>query len=223
MTVQITNDSMTSDLTAHHAVWSRYAAADGHGAWLVSWLPGRLLDRNQAVTAMTLAEIVTDLARVGDPIQPGHRYWPHVEDWAAEVYMRPEDAVAAVMAPPAPLPDPTGEITAGLGAVRANVLRDVLAERVAQDHRWGRQDHPDGTGNADLRVAAEQARAACQRAAGDGSLTWRHILTEEVAEAFAEPDIEQVRSELIQVAAVAVAWIEAIDRTTASDTGGDSR
>jgi hypothetical protein len=32
------------------------AAADGHGAWVVSCHPGRLFTRNQAITAMVLAE-----------------------------------------------------------------------------------------------------------------------------------------------------------------------
>jgi hypothetical protein len=31
-------------------------AANGHGAWIVSCHPGRLFTRNQAITAMVLAE-----------------------------------------------------------------------------------------------------------------------------------------------------------------------
>ena len=49
--------------------------------------------------------------------------------------------------------------------------------------------------------------------AGNG--TWRHILTEEVWEAFAEKDSARLRAELVQVAAAAVNWIEAIDRRQA--------
>jgi len=33
-----------------------HAAADGHGAWIVSCHPGRLFTRNQAITAMVLAD-----------------------------------------------------------------------------------------------------------------------------------------------------------------------
>ena len=33
-----------------------HAAADGQGAWIVSGLPRRLFNRNQAITAMVLAE-----------------------------------------------------------------------------------------------------------------------------------------------------------------------
>lgn len=56
------------------------------------------------------------------------------------------------------------------------------------------------------------ARRDCASAFRVGKGTWRHILQEEVAEAFAELDPAPLREELIQVAAVAVAWIEAIDR-----------
>lgn len=45
-------------------------------------------------------------------------------------------------------------------------------------------------------------------------MDWLHILREEVAEAFAETDPVALRGELVQVAAVAVAWAEAIDRRT---------
>jgi hypothetical protein len=38
------------------ACFSQYAAADGNGAWIVSTHPARLFTRNQAITALTLAE-----------------------------------------------------------------------------------------------------------------------------------------------------------------------
>jgi hypothetical protein len=38
------------------ARFSEHAAADGHGAWIVSERSGRLFTRNQAITAMVLAE-----------------------------------------------------------------------------------------------------------------------------------------------------------------------
>lgn len=93
----------------------------------------------------------------------------------------------------------------------ATVLADVAAERRRQDVRWGEQNHPDGTG--DWHAAdATQARKECEQAASIGELSWRHILLEEVAEAVAEGRPDELRRELIQVAAVAVAWAEAIDR-----------
>lgn len=97
------------------------------------------------------------------------------------------------------------------------VLLEVLAERGRQHEKWGQQDHIDGTGSygglLTLRLAeAQQARAACKAANPD---TWHLILREEVAEAFSETDPAALRAELVQVAAVAVQWIETIDRRQA--------
>jgi malonyl CoA-acyl carrier protein transacylase len=91
------------------------------------------------------------------------------------------------------------------------VLTEVAAERRRQDERWGEQNHPDGSGPL-FAAEAAQARKECDEAAENGELSWRHILLEEVAEAMAEQDADLLRRELIQVAAVAVAWAEAIDR-----------
>ena len=94
-----------------------------------------------------------------------------------------------------------------------SVLSEIKAERARQDKKWGEQNYPDGTGySGELRWAADDARRACDDAAKKGTLTWLHILTEETAEAFDEADQSKLRKELIQVAAVAVAWVEAIDR-----------
>jgi hypothetical protein len=99
------------------------------------------------------------------------------------------------------------------------VLSEILAERIAQDAKWGEQNHPDGTGQYPEQINADVARMACQSAADGGYLDWLHILREEVAEAFAETDSARLRAELIQVAAVAVAWAEAIDRRAAAVSG----
>ncbi|HEY5834927.1 hypothetical protein [Streptomyces sp.] len=101
-----------------------------------------------------------------------------------------------------------------------HVLAEVLAERVRQDDRWGQQNHPDGTGNLSQQDRAKFARKWCEDAFGAGYGTWADILTEEVAEAEGERDPARLRAELVQVAAVAVAWIEAIDRRTAAQDGG---
>lgn len=51
MNIKITDEAMTSDTTPHST------RPDGDG-WAVTWLPGRVLNRNQAITAMVLAETV---------------------------------------------------------------------------------------------------------------------------------------------------------------------
>lgn len=92
------------------------------------------------------------------------------------------------------------------------VERAVRDEREAQDAKWGEQNHPDGTSGHNFRREADIARRSCQRAARDGGVTWFHILREEFWEAMSETDTAKLRTELIQVAAVAQAWVEAIDR-----------
>lgn len=69
-----------------------------------------------------------------------------------------------------------------------------------------RQTSADGI--ADLARRATDARSFSQ---GDGSVTWRDILTEEVFEAYAEADPAAVRAEMIQVAAVAMKIVDKID------------
>ena len=54
MTLTINDTTMTSDQTAHIA---RQAPGLQH-QWEVSWLPGQTLDRNTAITAMVLKDLV---------------------------------------------------------------------------------------------------------------------------------------------------------------------
>lgn len=109
---------------------------------------------------------------------------------------------------------------------QAVVLQDIAEERLRQVEKWGPQSHPDGTGpdlrilrrtdiNLDLRTGTELAnimRARCDGEADDPATdTWVNILLEESFESFAEVDLKRLRKELIQTAAVAVAWVEDID------------
>jgi len=55
MTLTLTDTTMTSDQTAHTA----RLAPGRPQLWEVSWLPGRALDRNSAITAMTLADLTS--------------------------------------------------------------------------------------------------------------------------------------------------------------------
>lgn len=111
--------------------------------------------------------------------------------------------------------------------VATGPLPDVLAERARQDAKWGPQNYPDGTARPGDQYVAEVLRNIC-KANGPGEDNWRDILAEEVGEAFAESDPAALRTELVQAAAVIVAWIEAIDRRPAlavqavAQTGGAS-
>ena len=91
MTMTILDDCMSSDRTPHTA---RLAPGDRH-TWEVSWLPGRHMDRNSAITAMVLADLVAS-----DDMKAGHRLWPHVEGWAAELGLTAPDVLDYTARPP---------------------------------------------------------------------------------------------------------------------------
>lgn len=88
----------------------------------------------------------------------------------------------------------------------------IRYERERQEKKFGVQNHKDGTGTPAFRGQATWHKNKCDKATIDGKLTFRHILLEEVHEALAERDPEKLKTELIQVAAVCKAWVEAIDR-----------
>jgi hypothetical protein len=109
------------------------------------------------------------------------------------------------------------------------VLNEVLKERMRQHEKWGEQNHHDGTSTRTLETLIEETKkcreethglgplvdytkALCDKAAREEWLTWSHILWEEFAEALSEENEAGLRTELVQVAAVAVAWVETIDR-----------
>ena len=91
MTLTINDTTITSDQNPHTA---RLAPGCQH-IWQASWLPGEVLDRNSAITTMLLA----DIAGKGD-LHQGHRLWPHIESWAAELGLTGPDAIARASQPP---------------------------------------------------------------------------------------------------------------------------
>jgi len=95
------------------------------------------------------------------------------------------------------------------------IVGEVLDERRRQDEKWGEQNHPDGTGGVQARALSDALRELCDREHEAGAPTWAAILAEEVGEAFAESDEDALRVELLQVAAVAQQWVEALDRRRA--------
>lgn len=114
----------------------------------------------------------------------------------------------------------------------ARILSEVGQERSRQDAKWGEQNHPDGTGPnwrifghgaaewlTFVRAALEQTtQPGLSWAGGEYQVVpptgplWLLIALEEVFEALVESDPAKLRAELVQSAAVLVAWIEAIDR-----------
>ena len=84
MTLTINDTTMTSDQTGHTA----WQAPGSQHLWEVSWLPGRALDRNSAITAMTLADVTG-----GHDLDEQHHMWPFIEGWAAELGLTGSDAI----------------------------------------------------------------------------------------------------------------------------------
>ena len=101
-----------------------------------------------------------------------------------------------------------------------NIIDEILWERIRQDSKWGEQNHPmihlDEFSTADHYVTfAQGERRYCDARFKEGTGSWELILNEEVAEAYEQAALgnkEELRKELIQVAAVVVAMIESLDR-----------
>ena len=100
-------------------------------------------------------------------------------------------------------------------AAMIRVTNEVETERYRQHMRWGEQSWPDGTGDPFFAQLARISKRACDNAAKSGELTYLDILMEEFYEAAAESERPKLRAELIQLAAVAVAWVEKLDREAA--------
>lgn len=117
--------------------------------------------------------------------------------------------------------------------VTREVLADIRAERARQFAKYGtNEDLDNGTGPAEewlqgvdswgsARGLEIQLRQVYEEYENQwGSPTWRHLVLEEVAEAFAESDTARLRAELVQVAALAVSWIEKLDTRKIGENRG---
>lgn len=120
-----------------------------------------------------------------------------------------------------------GETEFSMKCQTIEVLADVRAERTRQFATYGTNaDLEDGTGPYErwlegvgmnvFPATAVKMEAGLRKAyeayeKEHGAPTWRHLVLEEVAEVFAENDATELRKELVQVAALAVSWIEKID------------
>lgn len=101
-TLTITEDEMTSDTTKHTAELVKLPSPLTGYSWQVTWLPGRHLSRNEAITAMTIAEAVAgiDFTPEFNRSPVGLAMWSQIDGWAAELGLPGPNAVAfASMAP----------------------------------------------------------------------------------------------------------------------------
>ena len=100
------------------------------------------------------------------------------------------------------------------------IIEQIKAERIRQDNKFGVTSHdsvnptiPRKFRNKFYGICSEEeARERCEGNHLHKSITWSHIFIEEVAEVVNSKDERDRREELIQVAAVCIAWLEDIDR-----------
>lgn len=90
------------------------------------------------------------------------------------------------------------------------MMAAVRAERQRQLEKWGVQRHPHGTGEAGFKILADQWKAICDANHERGQDDWLTIAAEEFMEAASETDLRKLFDEVVQNAAVFVAWGEAI-------------
>ena len=105
MALTVNDRDMTSDQTPHAA----RPAPGGEHQWEVSWLPGRRLTRNEAITAMVLAETASTAGT-----SERDRKRPFLQGWAGELSLSAGQAVTRIAATPAwtvtaePVPERAG-------------------------------------------------------------------------------------------------------------------
>lgn len=79
-----------------------------------------------------------------------------------------------------------------MGSIRDEILRQINTERERQDAKWGTDDAFGGSMHIAMTVLTEEVG--------------------EVARAIQADDIDNIEEELVQVAAVAVRWLEEIHK-----------
>lgn len=97
----------------------------------------------------------------------------------------------------------------------AETIDAIKYEILRQHQTWGQQNHPSvpKKGEPAHGIPAERvAKIQCELARTNNRMTWAHILVEEVAEACCADSPQHMIEELVQVAAVAISWVDSIHR-----------
>ena len=88
------------------------------------------------------------------------------------------------------------------------MMTAVREERKRQLEKWGVQRHPDGTGTSMAGLIADQWKKVCDAKHDANDDNWATIAAEEFFEGLAETDKRKLFEEVVQMAAVFVAWGE---------------
>lgn len=90
-------------------------------------------------------------------------------------------------------------------------LDDVFSEVARQESLWGVQYHDDGTGSAEQKRQAKNARKRCEAAFERGEGTYADVLKKEFWEVLASaPKSQELVDELVLVASICISWIRTI-------------
>lgn len=144
MTLTITDDAITSDVTAHTGQQTDWQADAG---WRVTWLPDRLLTTNEAITGMTIAE------------QAGAGPSPLLTVLAEELGLTGSEAIRLATAADVPAADGTGNATDEARYRREHTrlwgatVRDLTAAVRLRHPRSGQLDFADFLASALAAVA----------------------------------------------------------------------
>jgi|SRR5579859_5199996 len=95
------------------------------------------------------------------------------------------------------------------------VMEEIVDERFRQDAKWGEQNYKGGNG-----LASHLGLAGVYKTLNDLpsiQKTWKDVFLGEMHEALGATSDEELRQQLVQLAALAVAWIQAIDRKSNGD------
>lgn len=95
-------------------------------------------------------------------------------------------------------------------------VNDHLADGTGPEVTWLHTSGPRGMGHeVDANDTAESLEILLrvdyetfEKMSPDGRVTWMHLVREEIAEAFQESDPVRLFEELVQVAALAISWLE---------------
>lgn len=96
------------------------------------------------------------------------------------------------------------------------VLSEIAVRRARQRTAAGGDEHrlPDGTGQFPETIDAEAAEMVRDTASEGGYLDWLHIVRAAAARAYAEAHPARLRADLVDLAAYATGWIQALDHRT---------
>jgi len=120
-----------------------------------------------------------------------------------------------------------GKAPGKINEIMEQIFEEIRTERERQEQKWGEQNHPcldpvlleRDESCTPIRMCdnyeiptENRAKFMCDSATRKGQLTYAHIAIEEMSEVVSTFDEGKRREELVQLAAVTVAWIQKIDR-----------